>query len=63
MNDGKLYVLSTCLVCRGKLTICPCCSNGYTYVEAADSVVKRWLHQQPQEVINFITEADKDEKK
>ena len=61
-NDGKLYVLSTCLVCRGKATICPCCNNGYTYVEAADSVVKRWLQQQPQEVINFITEAENEKK-
>jgi len=62
IKDGKLYVQTTCLVCLGKKTFCFYCNGGITYVEAADSVIKRWLHQQPSEVIDFITKAEENEK-
>jgi hypothetical protein len=55
MNDGKLYVKSTCLVCLGKKSFCFYCDAGLTYVEAADKIIKEWLKNQPPEVKKYIT--------
>ena len=62
MNDGKLYIKSTCMVCLGKKNFCSYCDNGLTYTEAADKVIKQWLNNQSEEVKKYITEAG-DEKK
>jgi hypothetical protein len=62
MNDGKLYVKSTCMVCRGKNNFCPYCENGLTYTEAADTIIKEWLKNQTEEVKSYIIGAG-DEKK
>lgn len=61
-NDGKLYVKSTCMVCRGKVSFCSYCENGLTYTEAADTIIKEWLKQQTEDVKKFIIGAE-DEKK
>lgn len=61
-KDDKLYVQSICLACLAKKTFCFYCNGGITYVEAADSVIKKWLQRQPPEVIEFITKAGEDEK-
>lgn len=62
MNDGKLYVKSTCMICLGKKNFCPYCDCGLTYVEAADKIIKEWINKQPEEVKNYITGVG-DEKK
>jgi hypothetical protein len=62
MNDGKLYVKSTCMVCRGKNNFCPYCESGLTYTEAADTIIKEWLKNQTEEVKSYIIGAG-DEKK
>lgn len=49
MNDGKLYVMTTCMVCLGKVTYCHYCNSGLTYVEAADKVILQWLKSIDQE--------------
>lgn len=61
-NDGKLYVKSTCMVCLGKKNFCPYCESGLTYLEAADTIIKEWLKNQPEDVRKFIIGAE-DEKK
>ena len=61
-TDGKLYVKSTCLVCRTKIKHCLYCNQGYAYIEAADVVIKKWLQSQPQEVIDLITGTSNDKK-
>jgi hypothetical protein len=61
-TDGKLYVKSTCLVCRTKIKHCVYCNQGYSYIEAADIVVKKWLQEQTQEVKDFIV-GNSDENK
>ena len=60
MNNGKLYVKSTCLVCLGKKSFCFYCDNGFTYVEAADKIIKEWLKNQTPEVQKYII-GEKDE--
>lgn len=55
MNDGKLYVKSTCMICLGKKNFCPYCDSGLTYTEAADSIIKEWLKNQSEDVKNYIT--------
>ena len=50
MNDGKLYVKSTCMICLGKKNFCPYCESGLTYTEAADKIIKEWLKNQSEEV-------------
>ena len=54
MNNGKLYVKSTCMICLGKKNFCPYCDAGLTYTEAADTIIREWLKQQPEEVRRFI---------
>jgi hypothetical protein len=54
MNDGKLYVKSTCLVCLGKKSFCFYCDAGLTYVEAADKIIKEWFSRQPEDVKKYI---------
>lgn len=62
MNDGKLYVKSTCMICLGKKNFCPYCDGGLTFVEAADKVIKEWINNQSEEVKNYIIGVG-DEKK
>lgn len=62
MNDGKLYVKSTCMICLGKKNFCPYCDNGLTYTEAADTIIKEWLKNQSEDVKKYITGVG-DEKK
>jgi len=62
MNDGKLYVKSTCMICLGKKNFCPYCENGLTYVEAADKIIKEWLDKQSQNIKDYIAGVG-DEKK
>lgn len=62
MNDGKLYVKSTCMICLGKKNFCTYCESGLTYTEAADKVIKEWLNNQTEEVKKYII-GDGDEKK
>ncbi|NDC29923.1 MAG: hypothetical protein EBZ58_03070 [Bacteroidetes bacterium] len=62
MNNGKLYVKSTCMICLGKKNFCTYCDAGLTYTEAADTIIKEWLKQQSEEVRRFIV-GDGDEKK
>ena len=54
MNDGKLYVKSTCSVCLGKKSFCFYCDAGLTYVEAADKIIKEWLKSQTPEIRKYI---------
>lgn len=62
MNDGKLYVKSTCMVCRGKKNFCPYCDTGLTYTEAAATIIKQWLENQPEDIRKFITGCKDEEK-
>lgn len=62
IKDGMLYIQTTCLVCLAKKTFCFYCNSGITYVEASDSMIKKWLHQQSPEVFDYITKVEKDEK-
>lgn len=62
MNDGKLYVKSTCMICLGKNNFCHYCESGLTYTEAADTIIKEWINKQTEEVKQFILGAG-DEKK
>lgn len=62
MNDGKLYVKSTCMICLGKKTFCTYCDSGLTYTEAADTIIKEWISKQTEEVKQFILGVG-DEKK
>jgi hypothetical protein len=50
------------MVCRGKNNFCPYCESGLTYTEAADTIIKQWLKNQPEDVRKFIIGAE-DEKK
>jgi hypothetical protein len=61
-TDGKLYVKSTCLVCRARVKHCLYCNEGYSYIEAADTVIKKWLQNQTQEVVDLITGVSDDKK-
>jgi hypothetical protein len=49
------------MICLGKKNFCPYCDTGLTYIEAADTIVKEWLKQQPEDVRKFIIGAE-DEK-
>jgi len=62
MNDHKLYVKSTCLVCLGKKSFCFYCDAGLTYVEAADTIIKEWLSLQSKETRRFIIGEDNEQK-
>lgn len=62
MNDGKLYIKSTCMICLGKKNFCPYCDGGLTYVEAADTIIKEWLKNQTEEVKKHITGSEDEEK-
>ena len=61
MNDGKLYVKSTCLVCLGKQSFCFYCDAGLTYVEAADKIIKEWLKSQTPEIRKYIIGEENEE--
>jgi hypothetical protein len=54
MNNGKLYVKSTCMICLGKKNFCPYCESGLTYTEAADTIIKEWFRNQTEEVKKYI---------
>jgi len=42
---GVLYVKTTCMVCRGKTYQCHyCLGEGKNYIEAADTVIVRWIN-------------------
>lgn len=50
MNNGILYIKSTCTSCRGKALGCYYCdSDGLTYIEAADTVIAEWLKNLPED--------------
>lgn len=49
-EDGKLYIKSTCMVCRNKTYFCNYCDGvGSVFVEASDKSVSRWLAQLTEE--------------
>jgi hypothetical protein len=50
------------MICLGKKKFCTYCDNGLTYTEAADTIIKQWLKNQPQEVKNYIIGVGDEEK-
>lgn len=48
MNNGKIYIKGTCMVCCGKRIGCYCCdADGLTFIEAADTIIGEWLSNLP----------------
>lgn len=62
MNDGKLYIKSTCMVCLGKKNFCLYCENGLTFTEAADIIIREWIKKQPPEIRAFLIGEDNEKK-
>lgn len=61
-TDGKLYVFSTCMICLNKKNICLYCDNGYSYIEASDNSIIRWLIKQPKDSMEYIIAMKLDDK-
>lgn len=63
-NDGKLYIKTKCSICLSKLkSSCFYCSpTGETYVEAADTIITKWLQDLEKDRLKEILDKVLEEK-
>jgi hypothetical protein len=58
----KLFVLVKCTICLGKALNCAYCNGQtFTYIEAADTVIAKWLKHLPEERLQLINKMVKSE--
>jgi hypothetical protein len=58
----KLFVLVKCTICLGKALTCAYCNGqSTTYIEAADTVIGKWLSELSEERLQLIKKMVKSE--